>query len=1094
MIESLEIRCLLSVTFNPATGVLTVRGTDAANTVRIDRGGASLTVNLDGAVSPFDASAVKRIVVDALGGNDSVTLTAAVTVPATLNGGDGNDTLRGGGGADLLQGNNGDDLLDGGLGADRFFGGAGNDTADYSARTQNLVIGLGVQSDDGAAGEGDNVNLDIENAIGGSGDDLINGRDGANVLDGGGGNDTVNGMGGDDLLRGGGGNDLLQGGAGDDTIDGGLGADRFFGNDGNDTADYSARAEDLTIGLGVANDDGAKGEGDNVNLDIENAIGGSGDDLINGRGGNNVLYGQRGNDTVNGMGGNDFLFGDTGDDRLDGGGGADVFQGGDGADTADYSTRTRDLAVAADGLAANDGEANERDDVLGDVEVLLGGRGNDRITGNFLNNTVAGGEGNDTLGGGGGGDDLLKGGSGDDALDGGAGADVFAGGAGIDTADYSARTAGVAVSIDGRNDDGEPQEGDNVGTDVERVLGGSGGDILVGSLVAGDILVGNGGNDFMFGLGGDDEIVGGAGNDRMNGGAGLDLIVGQGGDDFATGDADADTLYGGDRPGETTVAPDDPDVDNITGGDGDDLIDGGRGDDQLLGSNGDDRVEGGGGDDRLFGEVDDDLLTGGDGDDEVSGGDGNDVLGGGAGIDFLSGDAGNDTIGDAFATPEFVTAAFTVAMEEPPAERMNPGDRVEGGTGDDVIDGTAADDEISGGDGNDAITGGGGDDVLNGELGDDRINGGAGADVLSGDFGTDVLLGDGDNDTFVNTDGEADSVDGGDGFDSVQEEFGGVDAIINTELVYDPIEGGESGLPSDEPPPIEVPAAPADSVAPLRAAVTANAVSNGVLTITGTSGNDVIEVTADSNIVLVGYVTPSRPFEVYPASAVRSIRVDAGAGDDVISLTNAGNRNPVRVPATVIGGTGNDRLVGGTGADSLDGGDGNDALYGNFGSDVLNGNVGNDVLNGGTGNFYAQSDGADRFIGGSGIDIADYSTRTAGLNLRITSTAVSGVGGEGDNIQTDVENVYGGTAGDVIVGSSAPNFLSGGGGNDQLFGLNGNDQVLGSRGSDQVFGNVGDDFLYVNGDNTSDGYNSGAGRPKEYKDPQDVLVSDRAGP
>ena len=47
------------------------------------------------------------------------------------------------------------------------------------------------------------------------------------------------------------------------------------------------------------------------------------------------------------------------------------------------------------------------------------------------------------------------------------------GGSGTDLADYSARVSSVTVDIDGVADDGEHGEADNVGTDVEGVLGGS---------------------------------------------------------------------------------------------------------------------------------------------------------------------------------------------------------------------------------------------------------------------------------------------------------------------------------------------------------------------------------------------------------------------------------------------------------------------------------------------------------------------------------------------------------------------------------------------------------------------------------------------
>lgn len=132
-----------------------------------------------------------------------------------LTGGEGNDTLVG------LDGN---DVLDGGLGADVFEGGSGIDVADYSKRSDNLVVRItgkaesGVVGRRGRSGEGDVVNIDIENVSTGSGHDFIVGSDLANTLNGNGGNDTVMGMGGDDFVYGGVGADSLNGGDGNDNL------------------------------------------------------------------------------------------------------------------------------------------------------------------------------------------------------------------------------------------------------------------------------------------------------------------------------------------------------------------------------------------------------------------------------------------------------------------------------------------------------------------------------------------------------------------------------------------------------------------------------------------------------------------------------------------------------------------------------------------------------------------------------------------------------------------------------------------------------------------------------------------------------------
>ena len=76
---------------------------------------------------------------------------------------------------------------------------------------------------------------------------------------------------------------------------------------------------------------------------------------------------------------------------------------------------------------------------------------------------------------GGSGNDVLTGNASDNLLAGGLGSDELNGLAGFDTVDYSERTICVTVDLDGAPaDDGEAGEGDTVAADVEAVRGGSG--------------------------------------------------------------------------------------------------------------------------------------------------------------------------------------------------------------------------------------------------------------------------------------------------------------------------------------------------------------------------------------------------------------------------------------------------------------------------------------------------------------------------------------------------------------------------------------------------------------------------------------------
>jgi len=112
------------------------------------------------------------------------------------------------------------------------------------------------------------------------------------------------------------------------------------------------------------------------------------------------------------------------------------------------------------------------------------------------------------------GDDLLVGLDGDDDFDGGPGADLFRGGSGTDAVSYASRSTSVMVTFDGRANDGEAGEADNISADVEDAFGGEGPDTLIGNGAA-NLLDGAGGADFLSGGPGADLLFGGPGDDEI---------------------------------------------------------------------------------------------------------------------------------------------------------------------------------------------------------------------------------------------------------------------------------------------------------------------------------------------------------------------------------------------------------------------------------------------------------------------------------------------------------------------------------------------------------------------------------------------------
>ena len=139
--------------------------------------------------------------------------------------------------------------------------------------------------------------------------------------------------------------------------------------------------------------------------------GGDGDDTLTGANDNDHLRGGAGADVLNGAG----L-----DDRLEGGAGPDVLNGGSGVDTVDYSARTAPLTVDLH-RGATSGEAGEGDQ-LQRVEAVVGGSGDDVLTGSGQRDSLYGEFGDDRLLGLAN-EDRLRGGPGDDALDGGSNRD-----------------------------------------------------------------------------------------------------------------------------------------------------------------------------------------------------------------------------------------------------------------------------------------------------------------------------------------------------------------------------------------------------------------------------------------------------------------------------------------------------------------------------------------------------------------------------------------------------------------------------------------------------------------------------------------------
>ena len=981
-----------------------------------------------------------------LGGND---LLVGFGGNDTLIGGDGNDTVFGGAGDDIL-------VAGTGLGDDTYDGGNGNDTLTFTSTTLGISVNLTTGTATGSEIGTDTI-VNVEDVIGGSGDDVITGDGegngivggaGADVLTGGLGADTVLGGLGADTLIGGAGNDSLLGGggvdtliyasttlgvtvdlgagtasgseigtdvvsgvenvvggSGDDTLTGDADANVLDGGSGNDTLTFASTTLGVTVDLGAGAASGSEIGTDTLTA-IEDVIGGLGDDVITGDGEGNGIVGGAGNDTILGLGGADGLAGGAGDDIIGGGAGNDVIGGGDGAD------------ILTGGLGA--------DTVLGGlgVDTLIGGAGDDSLLGGGGVDTLAyvsttlgvtvdlgagtasGSEiGTDSISG----IENVVGGSGDDTLTGDAVANVLDGGTGSDTADYSGETLSVSVDLSAGT-----ASGTDIGVDtlsaIENVIGGSGADTFVGDALANSLNGGAGLDTVDYSsttLGVAVNLTAGTATGTETGGDSLSLIenvIGGSGADTFVGDSGANSLNGG--AGLDTV-----DYSSTTLGVTANLSTGAASGSEI-GSDTLSAIEniiGGSGADSLTGDALANTLTGGAGNDVVAGAGGNDVLiaATGLGDDSYDGGAGVDTLTFASATNSVfvnVNAGLATGVDIG-ADTFSTIEVVIGGAGADVIAGTADADTLfgSGGDdlllgvgGADTLDGGAGNDSLLGGTGNDTLLGGDGADLLQGGVGVNNLIGGAGNDSLAgNVRGQNDLGIGGGDNDLNRADYSAATGAINATLSATGTVTGDASVGTDTLRHIDevIGSGFADTF-------TADSTQSGNFgtfnSFEGLAGNDTI---TGNGATRVSYrqATGGVTVDLIAASAIG----DASVGTD----TFTGGVNRIRGSAF------DDTLLGTDGA----------------GFEDFRGEAGNDVINGRLGSN----------------DRADYLTSSAAVTVDLgAGTATDGFGGT--DTLSGIERVRGSDFDDVLIGDANANTLQSGLGQDRLVGSGGDDKLIGN--------------------------------------------------
>lgn len=712
------------------------------------------------------------------------------------------------------------------------------------------------------------------------------------------------------------------------------------------------------------------------------------DDLISGNDDNNNLNGGNGNDTVSGGGGNDLVNAS--------GRGTDIYTGGSGSDALTFVSTT--MGVTANLSLGTTSGAETENDTFSGFENLIGGRGNDSLTGDDNANEITGGAGNDTL----------DGGSGVDTLTGGLGNDVYLITSLADTLVEQAAEGTDRIETDISYT--LTNEFENLTLTGTSALNGTGN-------AAANVLTGNSAANYLFGLDGDDTLSSGGGSDTLAGGMGDDVYVIS---DLAS------TLVEEANEGTDLIVTDLTFIladtfENLTlTGAGNVAGTGNIAANTLTGNSGANSLSGLTGNDTLYGNSGNDTLTGGAGADNMVGGAGNDTFD----VDNLA-----DTVVEITGQgTDLVQSSVNWTLSTYLENLTLTGSAAISGTGNIVansLTGNAAANLISGLEGNDTIVAGDGNDTLDGGLGNDSMTGGAGIDtayftgttaamvnlstltVQNTGYGLDTLLGienvtSGEGNDSLTGDALANALSSGAGNDTL---FGGAG--------NDTLNGGA-----------------------------------GVDQMTGGADNDsyVVDAAGDTTIEIAGggtadAVTSSVTFTL--AVEVENLTLSGtaainGTGNAVANILT-GNTG-----ANVLTGlAGNDNLVGGAGNDTLDGGADNDTLNGGTGADSMTGGAGNDI--------YVVGEAADKII-----EVAAGGTDTVQSAISFT------LGVDVENLTllgTAAINGVGNASANTIVGNTAANTLLGGAGNDILNGGTGTDSLSGGVGNDTYIVDVATDIV-----------------------------------
>ncbi|MCE9576607.1 MAG: hypothetical protein K8W52_25895 [Deltaproteobacteria bacterium] len=159
-------------------------------------------------------------------------------------------------------------------------------------------------------------------------------------------------------------------------------------------------------------------------------------------------------------------------------------------------------------------------------------------------------------------------------------------------------------------------------------------------------------------------------------------------------------------------------------------------------------------------------------------------------------------------------------------------------------------------------------------------------------------------------------------------------------------------------------------------------VKNRVLSIIGTSAASrlTLRLGATPSTLVVDVGDDGTADFTFDRSTFERISIDAGGGDDVVTMSEVAGGFTTEEQITINGGGGKDTLTGGVGPETFLGGAGDDLVSGGGGNDTIALGGGNDVV------IWNPGGGSDVIDGGDGIDRFQFNL--ANIGEQVAATAV----------------------------------------------------------------------------------------------------------